>query len=163
MSKLIRPPTKQNDPALGDEPSLAPYGCLFATLHAVVARHHREVLPPDDLLEAYGWLIAEGHIVDIPGKQAWVGSHSHVGRAFQFYLGVPQTFAYVAREDYGGPGPDRSFGNLDDAAYFIAYGRAEGWRIGHFFEATRDAQRLWDPYWPSKPIIEVLSLRGYTA
>lgn len=163
MSNLILPPTKQNDPALATAPSLAPYGCLYATLHAVVARHHGEALPPDDLLDAYEWLVAEGHIIDVPGRQAFVIDHTATGRAFQWYLNRPQTFRYIAREDYGGPGPDKSFGNLDDAEYFIAYGRAEGWRIGHFFEATRDAQRLWDPYWPSKPIIEVLSLRGYVA
>jgi hypothetical protein len=121
-----------------------------------------EVLLPVDILDTYRWCMAEGYVIDEPGKQAWVRDHEAVGRAYQYYLGVPQTFRYVGRLDLGDDGSG-SFGSLEDATYFAAYARITSYRIGHFYRSNRVGRRLWDPMWPAGEIAEVLSIRGYRA
>jgi len=152
-------PLHQNDPALSSEPSLAPYGCLVTSLREIAEAHARSCLTPRQILDMYRWLVAQGHVLDEKGHQAFVMDHGAVGRAAQYYLGVPQTFKYVYRHDTADSAKD--FGDISHANYFIAQVRIEGWNISHFLHSDSMGERLWDPYWPARSITDTLSLRGY--
>ena len=156
---IAKAPVHQNDPRLMEEPSLASYGCLVTSLREIAETHAGRTLTAGEYLSMYRWLVGQGHVLDEPGRRAFVMDHAAVGKAAQYYLGVPQFFKYVYRHDYDGSGAD--FGSADEASHFIAQVRVAGWDISHFIHADRLADRLWDPYWPARPIDSVVSLRGY--
>lgn len=162
MSKAMMCPIHQNDPRLAAEPSIGPYGCLVTTLREIVETHERRTLSPEKYLEMYRWLVEHEHVQDDNELKSYVLSHDAVGRAAQYYLGVPQSFEYVARRNIDKNGDSsKDFGNINDAMYFVAEVRCEGWDMVHFLHSDVVGERMWDPYWPAKEITRLISLRGY--
>jgi hypothetical protein len=118
-------------------------------------------LEPDQVLEWYRWLKEHRHIQDDSELRAFVLDHTAVGQAAQYYLGVPQSFSYCYRHDLRGD-RSRNFGDPAEPNAWIAQVRCRGWSISHFLESDGAGNRMWDPYWPPRGIIEVLSIRGYS-
>lgn len=152
-------PIHQNDRRLAAEPSIEPYGCLFRSLGEIAEAHHRQVMPPEMILAMYRWLVAEGAVKDAPGAQAYVMDHAAVINAALYYMDLMQTGEYLWRMDLAGQG--RDFGSPHDCNAFIAQARMDGWNISHFYHSDSRGERVWDPYWPGKDVIKVISIRGY--
>lgn len=152
-------PLFQNDTELRGRPSIESYGCLFRSLVELAESHVSRALTARENLILYDWLLEQGYLMDSEGQRSWVMSHSGVINGALFYLNGKQDAEYRCRMDFEGQGKD--FGSMAGCNYFIGQARIEGWNISHFFHCDSRGDRVWDPYWPAKPVEKLISLRGY--
>ena len=153
-------PLFQNDDRLLLRPSIRTHGCYFRGLSQIAERHAGEALAPQQIITQYDWLLENGHMIDEMGRQSFVLDATAVGRAAQFYLGVPQTFRAVYRHSL--PGYDSAdFDTGDNPNYWLALGYIQGGKIPHFWEIDADQKPLWDSLWPVRPKLQILSVRGF--
>lgn len=153
-------PLMQNDPRLASRPSIKTHGCYFRSLSALAEMHAGKELTPRQIIEQYDWCIDNGHIVDEFGRQAFVMHPNHVGRAAQYYLGVPQTFKAVSRVSVV-PYDKHDFMTHEEPTHYIAMGLIAGASIPHFWVIDWQRNELWDPLTPSREKHTILSVRGF--
>ena len=153
-------PLFQNDPRLLSRPSIRTHGCYFRQLSQLAEKHAGTALEDRQIITQYDWLLENGHMVDERGRQSFVLNAEAVGRAAQFYLGVPQTFRCVSR--VSSPGYDQSdFDTGEKPNYWLAMGYIKDALIPHFWEIDERLGALWDSLWPARPKLEIVSVRGF--
>lgn len=153
-------PLFQNDPRLLKRPSLGPYGCYVRGLTQMCEAAAGNALSDVQIFKQFDWLLDNGKMVDELGRQAFVLDATAVGRAAQFYLGVPQTFEAVYRRSENGY-DDKDFDLGRTPTAWLALGYIEGGKIPHFWQVDEDQHTLWDSLWPIRKKLKIVSLRGF--
>ena len=153
-------PLFQNDPQLLCRPSIRDFGCYVRGLSQLCEKVAGTALTAKQTITQYDWLLENGKMLDERGRQAFVLYPEAVGKAAQFYLGVPQTFRAVLRRSVDGY--DHSdFDTGEEPTHWLALGLIEGGKIPHFWEIDNDQHPLWDSLWPVRSKLQILSLRGF--